>query len=628
MENAELRDPKVGFNSRADRFPEKIVEQDEPDQTVGNEVNKIFEQLPTFKAKAQKDKPKDKLVHPRVKNVILGTKVSPFDPRSPDLSPSPRKITQDQQPTTTSDILTGTSHPSIATTTRVKMFTSSGRLIINLMSRSRLLIRAIDLSVMVLLTACVAAMLQEIVSTVSADSEMTAVLTEANFEQYKAKEDGMLVEFFVSWCGHCKRFTSEFSEAAALAKSQKLKIVFGLLNAEDYPSLAARFKVESFPSVRLFKGDTVLAYEGPRNAASIVSWTVSKMNFHPEIVTIEEFNEIKDTENLVLAFFGPEDREFEQFKEFGRTLDGVRLLHVNYKKPGNRIIPKIWNPSSRFSIVLFRNQGHRIATFTDKTLSAETLTRFFDSNRYPLIGTLNSADAIERVFYKPGLSLLFFVENTKDPFVSKFIQLAKDSGQNANFFLIKRDDQYAPEVREFLGTNNQSQRQVWAIQVGNDGVESYNLSKTITARHIHRFLIRLQYGRLTASSLNTTTQGVVIDLNSEDGRRRASNHSKVMVVFNYKASLCSKRPTCVAKMRRFRGFAEELYYQPTVEFCLLDFDRSFRLSKGKFYRQFRSEMPVLTLSGGQMKKSVIVQDFDWRYRTLERLLSQAFEGNI
>jgi thiol-disulfide isomerase/thioredoxin len=593
---------------------------------VGNEVNKIFEQLPTFKANRQKEKPKDNLLHPKVKNIILKTNVVLPHSRSPDSSQRTTTTFRDQPPTTTSGSLTGTSPPSTATTTSPSMCTKRGPLIINLMSRCRLLTAAIDLSVVVLLAGCVAAMLQEVVSSAGGETEMTAVLTEANFEQYKAKQDGMLVEFFVSWCGHCKRFTTEFSEAAALAKKQQLKVIFGLLNAEDFPSLTSRFKVQSFPSLRLFKGDTMIDYEGPRMAANIVNWTLTKMNYHPEIVTIEEFNEIIENESLVLAFFGPQDQEFEQFKEFGRTLDGIRMLHVNYKKPGNRINAKIWPPNTKYSIALFRNQGQRVIVFSDKQLTIGSLSRFLESNRYPLISSLNTDDAIDRVFHRNGLNIIFFIENSKDPFQNKFIQIAKSSEQKANFFLVRKEDRYSTEVRQFLAIGHQAYRQLWAIEVSVNGVEAYCLNKTITARHIHRFLYRLKSGRIGPGSSDYNKETFVIDLSTSDGRKRLQQKKKTLVVFNFKGSMCSKRPSCLTKMRRFKGFAEELHWKPSIEFCILDFDKRYRVSKGKFYHQFRAEMPVLTLSGGTMPESIIIQDFDWRYRTLEKLLSRLIDN--
>jgi hypothetical protein len=60
IEAPELRDSKLGFSSKTARFPEKIVEVEEPEDHLPNEVNKIFEQLPTYKAQKSIEQPRYK----------------------------------------------------------------------------------------------------------------------------------------------------------------------------------------------------------------------------------------------------------------------------------------------------------------------------------------------------------------------------------------------------------------------------------------------------------------------------------------------------------------------------------------------------------------------------------------
>lgn len=130
LENAELRDSKVGFSSKAPRFHEKIDEKVEAEETFGNEVNKIFEQLPTFKAKAHKDVPKDTLVHPKIKDVTF-PKVEEANIRMKDSRERRRRMFQVLQLITTRDSPTGISRPSTAITISLKMFTKQSLLIIN-----------------------------------------------------------------------------------------------------------------------------------------------------------------------------------------------------------------------------------------------------------------------------------------------------------------------------------------------------------------------------------------------------------------------------------------------------------------------------------------------------------------
>lgn len=78
----------------------------------------------------------------------------------------------------------------------------------------------------------------------------------ATFEQQILRSDvPVLVDFYASWCGPCKKLAPTLEEVAA--ESPQAKIV--KVNIDESPELAARYGVKSIPSLMVFKNGQVVA---------------------------------------------------------------------------------------------------------------------------------------------------------------------------------------------------------------------------------------------------------------------------------------------------------------------------------------------------------------------------------
>lgn len=74
-------------------------------------------------------------------------------------------------------------------------------------------------------------------------------LTKDNFDQATAEEGLLVLDFWAAWCGPCKQMAPQFEKAAELRPQYR----FGKVNTDEQPELAARFGVQSIPTIAVLR---------------------------------------------------------------------------------------------------------------------------------------------------------------------------------------------------------------------------------------------------------------------------------------------------------------------------------------------------------------------------------------
>lgn len=140
-------------------------------------------------------------------------------------------------------------------------------------------------------------------------------LTDSNFDKivFNSKE-GVLVEFFAPWCGHCKQLEPHYKSAA---QEMKGKVKFAALDATVHQQKAQQYAIKGFPTIKYFPPGSVSAsdavdYEGGRTTADLVQFATSKAaeNLPPpelkELVNKAAFDEACEGKQLCVITFLPQ----------------------------------------------------------------------------------------------------------------------------------------------------------------------------------------------------------------------------------------------------------------------------------------------------------------------------------
>jgi protein disulfide-isomerase A1 len=307
----------------------------------------------------------------------------------------------------------------------------------------------------------------------------------------------ILVEFYAPWCGHCKALAPEYAKAAKTLKDEGSEIKLGKVDATQEPTLAEKYEVKGYPTIKFFKDGKPTDFQGGRQAAEIVNWLKKKTG--PPATTLEsvedstKFAEKGDV--VIVGFFKDlESADAKAFLEVASETDdlpfGITSKDDIFKE----------HKVDKDSVVLFKkfDEGRNDLS---ADIDAKNIKEFITANSLPTVIEFTQESA-QKIFGGDVKNhILLFISKKSDDFEKhqdSFKEAAPGFKGKVLFIYINIDDEDNNRILEFFGLKAEDCPSVRYIKLGDDMTKFKQPEHDLSSAAIKTFVQDVYDGKLKA----------------------------------------------------------------------------------------------------------------------------------
>jgi protein disulfide-isomerase-like protein len=115
-------------------------------------------------------------------------------------------------------------------------------------------------------------------------------LTTENFDQFIKMNPLVIIKFYAPWCAHCKALAPIWSAAAQRAQTEEIgantSVPFAKLDIDSDTGIPARYGINAYPTIKVFRNGNMEAYTGTRDEDGIVANVKALASYRPPMQLI------------------------------------------------------------------------------------------------------------------------------------------------------------------------------------------------------------------------------------------------------------------------------------------------------------------------------------------------------
>lgn len=362
------------------------------------------------------------------------------------------------------------------------------------------------------------------------------VLNEENFDEAVSGPDGVLVEFYAPWCGHCKTLAPEWSKAAlSLAKSNS-PMKLAKVDATEAKELATKFEVRGFPTIKFFRGGKSSDYSGGRTEPDIVAWVNKKSS--PVFTVISSSDDMmtfaeKNAVYVLGVFSGADSDSIAPFTALALADENLAYA-ISYSDAIKTELALVGE-----TIVLFKDFDESRVDLSITEFDETEVKNFITGQSVPLIQEF-SQESAKKIFSSPITKhALFFTDKSSAhhiPTIDSMKPVAQEYRGKALFVNVPATEN---RILEFFGlTAADLPVLVFADMGAESGLKKYPMAGPITTEAASAHLFSFFGGALkphlkSEAAAPEDTTGPVIILKGETFNELVMNNDKDVLVEFY-----------------------------------------------------------------------------------------------
>jgi protein disulfide-isomerase A1 len=297
----------------------------------------------------------------------------------------------------------------------------------------------------------------------------------------------VLVEFYAPWCGHCKKLAPEYSQAAQKLEKDGSTVKLAKVDATVAKTLANKFEIKGFPTLKFFRSGTASNYEGGRTSTEIVSWVTKKSGpLAKTIITEDDLLHMKEA-NDVFAIGYFEDVNSDSAKLFLNAAG--ELDHINFAISSSDLVKNALSVEKNTIVVVKTFDDLRNEMVVQDFHTAKAVSKFIGTHASKLIQEF-SDETSDSIFKSPiQKHVLFFTDVDKEHHeeVNKAFQDAALAyrGETLMINVPKSEGR----VLEYFGIEKNELPKSILADMGNPGtMKKYPFDGPFTSTDIQNFL--------------------------------------------------------------------------------------------------------------------------------------------